>query len=661
MIPVGTHVEVRGLGGTWFGQIVSVEPGRRYVVRVGGTDVTRVVPETQIALHPSVRASIERAKDLTPRMANIALSAPELNTAASGIRMRREGLRKVIGQAAYMTGDMIGILAALTFDPDLCVDILVDTKYYVEEYRAAAKVMHKSLTLLEFYCIKHPRDAIHSEEEVVFKLAARMPAQAKMIATTYQLAGVSIDRIRIHDVPDARKRYKEYELAYVRQLEAGRGAEGGPRPAWYATQRVGEAFRNSTPTARAQLAGAMFFNISPEVAQGIEDFCHRTFRRGQQLLLMWGRRSGQNPGGAHPELDTNKYAVIQILDLLIQENPHRQVVVIGDALYGSKGTAGAHAYINLADFWDKVIPKHRLDRLAQLYFLAVLNRHCNVIAIGMRSGVLEGPALLGMRTLFLEDLACHPQFGENVGDRMEMWSGGGPQDLDRSNMFSAGPLDPAPAVSNYRRVQTTLRLGQITEILATLESIRFFWSSHPPPSEGKPKSIPADATIRQIVKAIVAEAKMILEQNGRVKHVRFVDSGTLRTRVNPAMLSLIGVDKKKTDGFGDLQPKNRASRPRVSRPIDPSDPRVSGWYAEYNGSSSSSSATLRPLSQVITSLAGSLRTILSQYMMANACNLPNEERSVLYKELKACLKAMVQLSPQDLNLIAESIRRLERL
>jgi hypothetical protein len=397
----------------------------------------------------------------------------------------------------------------------------------------------------------------------------------------------------------------------------------------------------------------MFFNISPEVAQGIEDFCHRTFRRRQQLLLMWGRRSGQNPGGAHPELDTNKYAVIQILDLLVQQNPHRQVVIIGDALY-RKGNAGKHAYINLVDFWDKVIPQHRLDRLAQLYFLAVLNRHCDVIAIGMRSGVLEGPALLGMRTLFLEDLACHPQFGENVGDRMEMWSGGGPQDLVRDNMFSAGPLDPAPAVSNYRRVQTTLRLGQITEMLSTLESIRSFWLSHPPSSEVKPKPIAADATIRQVVKAVVAEARTILDQNQRVKHVRFVDSGTLRTRVNPAMLSLIGVDKKKNSHlFGDSQPKSRA--------IDPSDPRVKGWYEEYAVPSSSSSATLRPLSQVITSLAGSLRTILSQYMMANASNLPKEERTVLHGELKSCLKAMIRLSPQDLNLIAESIRRLERL
>lgn len=653
MIPIGTHVEVRGLGPSWFGQIVSAEPGRRYVVRVGGTDMTRVVSEDQVVLHPTVRAMIERAKDVTPPMANIAINAPEFG-GASGLRMRREGMRKVIGQAAYMTGDMIGILAALTFDPDLCVDILVDTKYYLTEYIAAAKAMHDNLSLLEFYKLKHPREIVPGEEAVVAKLKGRMQTQADMMVNTYAAAGVSRDRIRVHLVDDARKRYKEYEQAYVKQLELGKGGEGGARPAWYATQRVGEAYRGSTPKARAQLAGAMFFNLSPKIAQAIEEYCLGNFRRGQQLLLMWGRRSGQNPGGAHAELDTNKFAVIQILDLLTQQNPRRQVVIIGDALY-KKDKAGRHGYINLVDFWEKVIPGSKLDRLSQLYFLAVLNRHCDVIAVGMRSGVLEGPALLGMRTLFLEDLACHPQFGENVGDRMEMWSGGGQQDLDRTNLFSGGPLDPAPAVSNYRRVQTTLRLGQVTGILSTLESIKLFWANHPRPLLDKPKPVAADATIRQIVKRFVAEVKPIFEHSRTVKHVRFVDSGTLRTRANPAMLSLVGVDKRTIDKLGDGPPT------KVSRSIDPSDPRVSGWYKEYGSGDSPSAKTDAPLSQHITSLGSSLRKILAQYMTAGACNLEEEERTAIYRALKDCLKAMVQLTAQDLSLIAESVRRLERL
>jgi hypothetical protein len=115
----------------------------------------------------------------------------------------------------------------------------------------------------------------------------------------------------------------------------------------------------------------------------------------------------------------------------------------------------------------------------------------------MRSGVLEGPALLGMRTLFLEDLACHPEFSGNVGDRMEMWSGG---------------IGGTAAIPNYRRVQTIAKLGPITEMLSSLQLIREFWKQHLPIKDGKLTT--ADFTIRQAMKTLAtfaSESTFILD------------------------------------------------------------------------------------------------------------------------------------------------------
>jgi hypothetical protein len=73
-----------------------------------------------------------------------------------------------------------------------------------------------------------------------------------------------------------------------------------------------------------------------------------------------------------------------------------------------------------------------------------------------------------------------------------------------------------------------------------------------------------------------------------------------------------------------------------------------------------SSDLLPALGERITACARTLRSVLTQYHVNNASNLPNEERDLVYYVLKDALKVLVRLSPQDLKLVLMNFKRLQR-
>jgi hypothetical protein len=85
-------------------------------------------------------------------------------------------------------------------------------------------------------------------------------------------------------------------------------------------------------------------------------------------------------------------------------------VLIGDDI-------GVRTTPHLGQFWrnSEFTQIAGSSRIAQLRLLDLLTRKYDVISVGMRSGVLEGPALLGMRTVYLEEA------GNQQPGRMEQW------------------------------------------------------------------------------------------------------------------------------------------------------------------------------------------------------------------------------------------------
>src|SRR5262249_39806033 len=115
------------------------------------------------------------------------------------------------------------------------------------------------------------------------------------------------------------------------------------------------------------------------------------------------------------ELDTSIQGVRQLKELLKQTG--RKPVLVGDRP-GKDITADT---INMIKFWDEEPFKtfKGLDtRIAQLrMFEYMRGAGIDLLSIGMRSGAMEGPALLGIPTIYIEEI------GNQQHERMEKWLG----------------------------------------------------------------------------------------------------------------------------------------------------------------------------------------------------------------------------------------------
>ena len=115
--------------------------------------------------------------------------------------------------------------------------------------------------------------------------------------------------------------------------------------------------------------------------------------RKAAYAFIWFRRSGAK-GGAHQELDTSITATAELINTIREGEliKNARIVIVGDQGHN----LSKQADIDLTEYWKQPgSPFVGGDRRAQLAFFAFLvNREVNFMNIGMRSGALEGPALL---------------------------------------------------------------------------------------------------------------------------------------------------------------------------------------------------------------------------------------------------------------------------
>ena len=189
---------------------------------------------------------------------------------------------------------------------------------------------------------------------------------------------------------------------------------------------------------------------------------------GAQCVFLWGRTSGQH-GGAHRELDSHPEMMLQLAKMIREKFPDRVLVIVGDeVLNQSKLTERGitNQCVVLNQFWnDETYGPYLKDRKAQRYLFQLFDKENSAVSIGMRSGSLEGLALLGLRVIFLDDL------GNNAEGRMEFWSGEaakdrgklftGPEQEDSKEKRTTHETSNEGPMKNYKRVGTTLQLGNI--------------------------------------------------------------------------------------------------------------------------------------------------------------------------------------------------------
>jgi hypothetical protein len=155
---------------------------------------------------------------------------------------------------------------------------------------------------------------------------------------------------------------------------------------------VARAFRADAHSAQAKLRAA--FLGGAEVPPSIADWCDQALAAAseQKKVLLWVRYGAHHPGRntSYPELT------------LLSEEALAQglvPVLIGDALRGDPVPLGA---VDLTLFWKQPLFQGVDMRRAQLQFFEYLRRaHGLVGQVGVTTAGMDGPALLGLPTMYL--------------------------------------------------------------------------------------------------------------------------------------------------------------------------------------------------------------------------------------------------------------------
>lgn len=283
--------------------------------------------------------------------------------------------RHVIVQAAYMSGDRFGISAALQLDPNLGVMILATTGGQKPETDAANE-----------------------------------------LATFYRRGLEDPGRIGMCETGDSNGLYKlltnEQGIDAFCKLS---GCQSELFSATAGTRIVAENFKQDAAAAQERIVEGWLDPLSLEshtYAQEIQKwliFEAAMFPApSERYALLWVKTGDMAAEKSHHF--TSPGALAQLIEE-IPKRTGRIPVLVGDDL-------GLRTQPYLGAFWND--PKFQTaagggDRVAQLRLFHVLATEYDCVSIGTRSGGLEGPALVGLRTIYLEEQ------GNLQPGRMEQW------------------------------------------------------------------------------------------------------------------------------------------------------------------------------------------------------------------------------------------------
>jgi len=299
-------------------------------------------------------------------------------------------------QGDYMSGDRNTIASALRVNNRLGVVVLAakghttaGTELY-NFYKAAATVNRVELLILDL--------PLNSAREAAFDVV--------------------------------QKAYKQIDNWYHNQKDK----KNNPAPTWIRTAIGGGVHIHSATYGTGEIGRAFTTNAS-QTRRLLQQYWHLPDNtRGTGLLTAVKRyltEKGFQPKRAYVFLFAKKgdaraekaHHFTSILTWrILQERIQRETTVIPVATGDDIGLSSNPRMVKFWDdpAWQKIFEGHPIDsRSAQLGMWCYLaENYKGVSMIGMRSGMIEVPALLGIRTLYLEE--AHNQQAK----RMEKWLGG---------------------------------------------------------------------------------------------------------------------------------------------------------------------------------------------------------------------------------------------
>ncbi|WP_430426361.1 DUF4157 domain-containing protein [Phenylobacterium sp.] len=287
---------------------------------------------------------------------------------------------------AHFTGEQYITKAALLLNPTSTVTVFSDAAAIEVQYRKDAALI--GVNFFEMYNRRHNTPCTSDAE-----------AKAHLIGS--------------------QKRQLDRTVAYMRSglADADRRVRISPRPLGTmttgSTQAVRDAFaanpRSASEAILRNIQGSLDWETCVEIRRF---FGSKGFEVGGKYVLFWGRRSGEMLGaGAY--LDTNEQMIAQMMVTIRKRDPTRRFVLIGDQIdipATIDGLPVPAIDIDLVAYWRRGLPGDG-DVNAQFYFLNYLKIATDTVAVGTNSGILEIPHLLGMATVYLENVHLHKRKG----------------------------------------------------------------------------------------------------------------------------------------------------------------------------------------------------------------------------------------------------------
>ena len=209
-----------------------------------------------------------------------------------------------------------------------------------------------------------------------------------------------------------------------------------PRAMKHTTEIVGRAFRADPAGAQRRLRAAFLGDAA--VSAPVSNWIDRRLARHAALsaakkVLVWIR-----DGAHHPRRNTELAELAELTERV--ERAGLVPVLTGDALVGGEVPKGA---VDMILFWKDPIFQQADMRRAQLEFFEHLKAGHGLIGqLGVTTAGMDGPALMGLPTLYLTDtpnvrmrewvgavpgyleVVREPCYLERVSEILDEWSGG---------------------------------------------------------------------------------------------------------------------------------------------------------------------------------------------------------------------------------------------
>ncbi|WP_250517069.1 hypothetical protein [Caballeronia sp. INDeC2] len=299
-------------------------------------------------------------------------------------------------QCGYMSGDTYAASALLAADPGVRIILLIDKS-------ATGQYADRSTQIKRIY-----EDTGVMGQVIEIDISGRARIEAVWQGVKAKKYGSTARTNVLHD---------ERTNTVLQELEDVLPRDRLPESISYVTGALANCWCDETSSAIARAWGAT--KLPDEQQKLVRAFMSRTFNLAAppaNIVALWSRQSGKR-GGAHPELDSSFTGIRQLAEEFTQRAPRATVLLCGDERNDKMKTIASEMpqVFSMADLWkDPDWVKGFGDQtfLAQLAFFQFLRESSNVIHIGMRSGMLEPMALLGMQVFYLEDA------GSSSGKRM---------------------------------------------------------------------------------------------------------------------------------------------------------------------------------------------------------------------------------------------------